>query len=121
MSDRLAVMNQGLVEQVGTPEDIYLRPRTRFVAGFLGAVNWIGNAGVRPEAARVLRAPDADNARCCACAVTGTVFLGDCVQVLVHLASGEDVVAQLPRHAADFQPGESAYFTWNAADEMDLP
>ena len=45
MSDQLAVMNQGLVEQVGTPEDIYLRPATRFVAGFLGAVNWIGSVG----------------------------------------------------------------------------
>src|SRR3954453_3218875 len=53
MSDQLAVMNQGLVEQVGTPEDIYLRPRTRFVAGFLGAVNWVGGTGVRPEAVRL--------------------------------------------------------------------
>ena len=38
MSDQLAVMNEGRVEQVGTPEDIYLRPSTKFVAGFLGAV-----------------------------------------------------------------------------------
>src|SRR5437016_6124393 len=42
MSDQLAVMNAGRIEQVGSPEDVYLRPRTRFVAGFLGAVNWIG-------------------------------------------------------------------------------
>src|SRR5207342_1241125 len=57
MSDSLAVMNEGLVEQVGTPEDIYLRPRTRFVAGFLGAVNWIGSVGVRPETSQLLRSP----------------------------------------------------------------
>ena len=55
MSDQLAVMNAGRIEQVGTPEDVYLRPRTRFVAGFLGAVNWIGGIGVRPEAVRICR------------------------------------------------------------------
>jgi len=119
MSDQLAVMNQGLVEQTGTPEDIYLRPATRFVAGFLGAVNWIGGIGVRPEASRLLRTPAED--RSLPGAVTRSVFLGDCVQVLVHLNSGEDVVAQLPYHAADFQPGETVHFTWNAADEMTLP
>ena len=36
MSDRIAVMNQGQFEQVGTPEQVYERPQTRFVAGFVG-------------------------------------------------------------------------------------
>src|ERR1700682_656071 len=49
MSDCIAVMNAGRIEQAGTPQEIYLRPSTRFVAGFLGAVNWIGGVGVRPE------------------------------------------------------------------------
>ncbi len=39
MSDRLAVMSQGRVEQIGCPEDIYERPETRFVAGFIGTSN----------------------------------------------------------------------------------
>lgn len=39
MSDRLVVMNQGLVEQIGTPMDIYEKPRTKFVARFIGYVN----------------------------------------------------------------------------------
>jgi len=39
MSDRLAVMSQGRVEQIGHPEDIYERPATRFVAGFIGTSN----------------------------------------------------------------------------------
>ena len=39
MSDRIAVMNQGRVEQVGTPEELYERPRTRFVADFLAVRN----------------------------------------------------------------------------------
>ncbi len=41
MSDRLAVMSQGRVEQIGNPEDIYERPSTRFVAGFIGTSNII--------------------------------------------------------------------------------
>jgi spermidine/putrescine transport system ATP-binding protein len=41
MSDRLAVMSQGRVEQIGIPEDIYERPATRFVAGFIGTSNII--------------------------------------------------------------------------------
>jgi spermidine/putrescine transport system ATP-binding protein len=39
MSDRIAVMNQGRVEQIGDPEDVYDRPSTTFVAGFIGVSN----------------------------------------------------------------------------------
>jgi spermidine/putrescine transport system ATP-binding protein len=39
MSDRIAVMNHGVIEQLGPPEEIYDRPRTEFVAGFIGVSN----------------------------------------------------------------------------------
>ena len=42
LADRLAVMNRGRIEQVGTPLEIYERPRTRFVAGFIGQSNFFG-------------------------------------------------------------------------------
>jgi ABC-type Fe3+/spermidine/putrescine transport system ATPase subunit len=45
MSDRIAVMNQGRVEQVGAPEDIYERPATRFAAEFVGAGNFFEGRG----------------------------------------------------------------------------
>jgi spermidine/putrescine ABC transporter ATP-binding subunit len=41
MSDRIAVMHQGRVEQVGTSQEIYARPRTRFVAAFIGEANFL--------------------------------------------------------------------------------
>jgi spermidine/putrescine transport system ATP-binding protein len=41
MSDRLAVMNQGHIEQVGSPQEVYEHPRTEFVASFLGASNFL--------------------------------------------------------------------------------
>jgi spermidine/putrescine transport system ATP-binding protein len=69
MSDRIAVMSQGKVEQIGFPEDIYERPATRFVAGFIGTSNIveaevIGRVGEFLEVASapgdrlLVRAPD---------------------------------------------------------------
>jgi putative spermidine/putrescine transport system ATP-binding protein len=53
MSDRLAVFNEGRVEQIGTPEEVYERPLTEFVAGFVGISNVLERGGrrftVRPE------------------------------------------------------------------------
>ena len=46
MSDRIAVFDHGRIEQVGTPDEIYERPATPFVAGFVGTSNLL-----RPEAA----------------------------------------------------------------------
>jgi len=42
MSDRIAVMNHGRIEQLDSPENIYSHPRTRFVASFVGKVNFLG-------------------------------------------------------------------------------
>jgi putative spermidine/putrescine transport system ATP-binding protein len=53
MSDRLAVFNEGRIEQIGTPADVYERPTTEFVAGFVGVSNVLERDGrkftVRPE------------------------------------------------------------------------
>jgi ABC-type Fe3+/spermidine/putrescine transport system ATPase subunit len=48
-ADRLAVMRDGEVVQVGAPAEVYERPVDRFTAEFLGEVNWIDGVGVRPE------------------------------------------------------------------------
>ena len=44
MSDRIAVMNEGVIEQLGAPRDIYEHPETRFVAGFIGTSNLLSGA-----------------------------------------------------------------------------
>jgi putative spermidine/putrescine transport system ATP-binding protein/spermidine/putrescine transport system ATP-binding protein len=46
LSDRVAVMRNGVIEQTGAPREIYDRPRTEFVAGFLGASNFLAGAVV---------------------------------------------------------------------------
>jgi spermidine/putrescine transport system ATP-binding protein len=66
MSNRLAVMRRGRIEQIGVPEDVYDRPRTEFVAGFLGASNLLagevqgtddGTARVRVPGGAVVAVP----------------------------------------------------------------
>ena len=58
MSDRMAVINQGRIEQLGTPIEVYERPATEFVAGFIGVSNLLDRDGrrftVRPEKIRLL-------------------------------------------------------------------
>ena len=57
MSDRLAVFNEGRIEQLGSPADVYERPQTEFVAGFVGVSNVLDRDGrhftIRPEKIRM--------------------------------------------------------------------
>ena len=53
ISDRVIVMNGGRIEQIGTPEDIYNRPRSRFVADFVGSANLIAGKVRGPSAPTV--------------------------------------------------------------------
>ena len=52
MSDRIAVFNRGRIEQIGTPEELYERPATRFVADFLGETNFVPARVLRCEGRR---------------------------------------------------------------------
>jgi putative spermidine/putrescine transport system ATP-binding protein len=60
MSDRIAVFNQGRIEQIGSPEEVYERPATPFVSGFVGTSNVLERDGrrftIRPEKVRLLAA-----------------------------------------------------------------
>jgi ABC-type Fe3+/spermidine/putrescine transport system ATPase subunit len=117
MSDKVAVMNRGRIEQFGTPEDVYLRPATRFVAGFLGAINWFGGAGVRPESTRVSRDAPAGGP-CRNGVVESALFLGNCVHVNAALDDGSRAIAEVPREENHFHEGEPVWVYWQPEDEM---
>jgi putative spermidine/putrescine transport system ATP-binding protein len=106
MSDRLAVFNAGRIEQIGAPAEVYERPATRFVAGFVGTSNLlrdevaagiVGRAGtftIRPEKIHIAApedpvAPDELSA-------TGTirdvVYLGPDTRYIVVLDAGSELV-----------------------------
>jgi spermidine/putrescine transport system ATP-binding protein len=121
MSDRIAVMHRGRLDQVGTPEEIYLRPRTRFVAEFMGAMNWIDGIGVRPESTRLAREAPGNGARAKAARIENAVFLGNCLHIETRLASGELATVEVRRAAESYAVGEPVHVWWHAADEMTFP
>ncbi|WP_218744958.1 TOBE domain-containing protein, partial [Vibrio parahaemolyticus] len=53
MADRIVVMNHGVIEQVGTPQEIYQQPATRFVAEFVGSMNFIETSVVTESQVRI--------------------------------------------------------------------
>ncbi len=121
LSDRLGVMNAGELQQVGGPEELYLRPQNRFVASFLGGINWINGAGVRPEATRIARQRPAAETRHRAASIVASTFLGNCVQVEAHLDDGQAVLAEVSRLDENYKPGEAVYVWWHPADELSFP
>jgi len=73
MSDRIAVMRSGRIEQVGPPEDVYERPATEFVAGFLGASNLLdGTVGPPDGAFRTIELVSGEKVRVPAGSIEGT-------------------------------------------------
>ncbi len=106
MSDRLAVFNGGRIEQVGSPADVYERPRTAFVAGFVGASNLlrgpaaetvVGRSGtftIRPEKIRLAGVDDvvgADEGTALG-RIDEVVYLGSDTRYLVTLDAGASLV-----------------------------
>ena len=102
LSDRVGVMNHGRFEQLGTPQDLYYRPQTPFVAGFVGANNRIaGRATGKNDGSVEIASPDGwvIHAR-----GHGPISVGDPVEGFVR-----PEVATLARHAADLPKDQPAH------------
>ena len=120
MSDRIAVMNEGRIEQVGTPGDIYDRPLTRFVADFIGDINLIdqpdGRAlALRPERIRLGEGPLAGR-------IETASFLGGQTLYRITLDDGRSLLAK-ENNPAGRPPrtiGERLSLGWDAADAVVL-
>jgi len=91
MSDRLAVFNEGRIEQVGTPADVYEHPETEFVAGFVGVSNVLERDGrrftIRPEKIHMSVDGDGEPGR-----VRDVVYVGMVTRYVVELDSGGELV-----------------------------
>jgi sulfate/thiosulfate transport system ATP-binding protein len=98
VSDRIAVMDHGRIEQVGGPRELYDRPANRFVMGFLGPVSQVGEQLVRPHDIAISLSPE-DGAR--QAEVTRIVHLGFEVRVELQLDGDGAVSAQITRHDAE--------------------
>jgi len=112
MSDRIAVFNQGRIEQLSTPRDLYEHPTNEFVAGFVGVSNAIERDGVkltiRPEKIRFVREGDtADGLVTERGRITGSDYVGMVTRVKVELEQGGSVQVVLQNTESDAEPGGS--------------
>jgi spermidine/putrescine transport system ATP-binding protein len=113
MSDRIAVMNGGLVEQVGSPREIYETPASAFVADFVGTVNVLdldgGSVSVRPERIRILREGGRLDG-----VVADVVYLGVYRQFHVDTAAGRVVSVRLSDEPLDHvEAGSAVSLSWD--------
>src|SRR2546430_3435305 len=99
MSDGLVVVAKGQIEQIGSPVDVYERPATEFVAGFIGISNVLTRDGVRfvvrPEKIRMLaEGEEADPGMTVELGrVEEVIYVGMNTRYVVHLDRGEQLVA----------------------------
>jgi sulfate transport system ATP-binding protein len=106
VADRIAVINEGRLEQVGAPRELYERPANGFVMSFLGPVARLGEDLVRPHDLRVTAEPR-DSAL--EAMVERVVYLGFEVRLEVALADGAPLAVQLTRGEAaalEIAPGD---------------
>lgn len=103
MADRIAVFNDGRIQQLGSPEDVYKQPKTRFVADFVGSSNVLPQklcqrlglkapfASLRPEA--IVLAQPVDGALSLSGTVSAHSFLGAVNRVVVDVDGARVAVA----------------------------
>jgi putative spermidine/putrescine transport system ATP-binding protein len=131
MSDRIAVFNDGQIEQIATPAELYEHPATEFVAGFVGTSNIIERDEqrftIRPE--KIHLGPDSDAAREGFTSELGriseVVYLGPVTRYIVDLDEGGQLVAvrqNLETSSQDAlkQRGNRVRLQWRPAHTFDL-
>ncbi|MEV8219070.1 ABC transporter ATP-binding protein [Microbacterium sp. NPDC077391] len=140
LSDRVAVFNNGRIEQVGTAREVYEEPQTEFVARFLGLSNLIGaqlaqeltgtrrTMSIRPERVRMLGASDAlaDGDVGLTGTIAEIVYTGPATRYLISSDAGVDILAERPNahHIAGLdvpRRGDRVRAAWNPAHAARLP
>ena len=139
MSDRLAVFNKGRIEQIGSPAEVYERPATRFVAGFVGTSNLLtgdvaatilgrpGTFTIRPEKIR-LASPDATSGAdetSASGTIQSVVYLGPDTRYIVDLDAGARLVVteqNLTTTSTDVveQQGKAVRLIWKRQHELSV-
>jgi len=109
VAETVAVMNHGRIEQVAGPVELYERPANEFVMGFVGAVNRLGDAYVRPHDLEVTLEPNGTTKEAL---IVRLVQLGFDVRLELVRDDGEQLAAQMTRdqaEALELGPGQIVY------------
>jgi sulfate/thiosulfate transport system ATP-binding protein len=102
VASRIVVMNRGRIEQVGAPAELYEHPATEFVMGFVGKVNRVGDAYIRPHEVIICHPGQAG---CIPATIERVITLGFDNRLELTLPDGERVWAQLTREqVAELKP-----------------
>lgn len=121
LGDRIAVMNHGVVQQIGTPDETYHRPVNRFVCEFLGASNILTEEGreygLRPERIRIGAGSVQEEVD-----ITDQLFNGHFRQVLARRANGDTLRIHIPNRPDEHNVavGSRLRIGWNHTDLMPL-
>jgi sulfate transport system ATP-binding protein len=97
VAEQIVVMNAGRIEQAGAPRELYESPRNEFVMSFVGPVNRLGDAFLRPHDIQILHDTDVGSTEAL---VRRVVHLGFEVRVELTLRDGRDIWAQVTRESA---------------------
>jgi sulfate transport system ATP-binding protein len=97
VAEQIVVMNAGKIEQTGTPRELYESPSNEFVMSFIGPVNRIGDAFVRPHDVQILAEDDGSGTEAL---IKRVVHLGFEVRVELTLPEGREIWAQVTRDEA---------------------
>lgn len=118
MSDRIGVMHEGVLEQMGTPNEVYYRPRTSYVADFVGNANILHKNGetlaVRSENIRM----DGESVCTQEAVVVEKSFAGGQLRILFRLSDGQLLTASRYGIDNDMQAGETVKIGWDAKDAV---
>ena len=109
VADEIVVINNGSIEQIGTPDQLYDAPVNDFVMNFLGPVTKLHGAAVRPHDIEILAFPEPASVPA---TVVRLVRLGFEVRVDAISADGHDVWVQITRGEADrlaLEPGTEVF------------
>ena len=118
MSDRIGVMHEGVLEQLGTPNEVYYRPRTSYVADFVGNANILHKNGetlaIRSENIRM----DGESVCTQEAVVVEKSFAGGQLRILFRLSDGQLLTASRYGIDNDMQAGETVKIGWDAKDAV---
>jgi len=119
ISDQIVVMNEGRIEQVGAPRDLYEEPANEFVMSFVGEVNRLGQELVRPHDLEILDSPNGSTQEA---QIDRVVYLGFEVRVELTLGEGDQIWVQTTRTRAEeleLEAGQIVYLRKDASRSFD--
>ena len=118
MSDRIGVMHEGVLEQLGTPNEVYYQPRTSYVADFVGNANilHLGSETLAIRTENILM--NGEEGCVHEASVVEKSFAGGQLRILFRLPDGQLLTASRYGIDHDLQPGQTVKIGWDAKNAV---